>query len=109
DIVLADYNLSGWTGMDALAFLREKGKDIPFILVTGALGEEMAVECVKKGVSDYIRKDRLARLPVAICRALEEKHLRDDGNGGDELLAQLAAIVESSDDAIIGKDRKSVV
>ena len=47
DIVLADYKLSGWTGMDALSFLREKGKDIPFILVTGALGVEMAVECVR--------------------------------------------------------------
>ena len=109
DIVLADYQLSGWTGMDALAFLREKGKDIPFILVTGALGEEMAVECVRKGVSDYIRKDRLARLPVAICRALEEKHLRDERKRGEELLAQLAAIVESSDDAIIAKTLDGII
>jgi len=68
DIVLADYNLSGWTGMDALAFLREKGKDIPFILVTGALGEEMAVECVRKGVGargrdgSRVRQERRFRL-----------------------------------------------
>jgi len=77
DVVLADYRLPGWTGMDALELLRQQGKEIPFILVTGALGEEMAVECVKRGVADYILKDRLVRLPVAICRVLEEKYLRD--------------------------------
>src|SRR2546428_10406998 len=77
DVVLADYRLPGWTGMDALELLRQQGKEIPFILVTGALGEEMAVECIKRGVADYILKDRLVRLPVAICRVLEEKYLRD--------------------------------
>ena len=77
DVVLADYRLPGWTGMDALELLRQQGKEIPLILVTGALGEEMAVECIKRGVADYILKDRLVRLPVAVCRVLEEKYLRD--------------------------------
>lgn len=78
DVILADYQFAGWTGMDALELLRQQGKDIPFILVTGALGEENAVECIKEGVDDYILKDRLTRLPSAICRALEEKYLREE-------------------------------
>ena len=73
DLVLADYNLRGWTGMDALAVLKERGLDIPLILVTGALGDELAVDCIKKGAADCIIKDRLARLPVAVGQVLEEK------------------------------------
>jgi len=57
--------------------LQQEGKDIPFILVTGTLGEEAAVECIKKGASDYVLKDRLARLPVAVRQALEEKIARE--------------------------------
>lgn len=78
DLILADYNLVGWTGLDAFEYFRERGGEYPFILVTGAVGEEIAVKCIKQGVSDYILKDRLARLPVAVKRALEEKALRDE-------------------------------
>src|SRR5579862_3673849 len=49
DLVLSDYALGGWTGVDAFTYLRTQGHDIPFILVTGALGEERAVECIKNG------------------------------------------------------------
>jgi PAS domain S-box-containing protein len=77
DIVLADYRLPGWTGMDALLQVRRQGRDIPFILVTGELGEEIAVECIRQGVTDYVLKGHLARLPAVVSRALEEKTLRD--------------------------------
>ena len=80
DIVLADYRLPGWTGMDAFAAMREAGRDVPFILVTGILGEEIAVECIKQGVTDYVLKDHLARLPLVVARALEERALRDARN-----------------------------
>jgi PAS domain S-box-containing protein len=80
DVVLSDYNIPGWSGMDALLLLRQKGKDIPFILVTGALGEETAVSCMQQGVSDYVLKDRLARLPYAIDRAIGEHRLREEHN-----------------------------
>lgn len=76
DIVLADYNLPGWNGMDALAYLQERGEDVPFVLVSGALGDEAAVECIKRGAWDYVLKQRLGRLPVAVRRALDEKALR---------------------------------
>jgi signal transduction histidine kinase len=78
DIVLADQNLPGWTGMDALAALRSLEKEIPFILITGSLGEEAAVDCIKQGASDYVLKGRLARLHVAVRRVLEERTVRDE-------------------------------
>jgi PAS domain S-box-containing protein len=77
DIVLAGYRLPTWTGMEAFAAMRQAGHDAPFILVTGVLGEEVAVECVKQGVTDYVLKDHLARLPLVVARALEERALRD--------------------------------
>jgi signal transduction histidine kinase len=75
DIVLADYNLPHWKGMEALEVLRRKGLDIPLILVSGALGDVTAVECIKQGATDYVLKDSLARLPESIRRALHEKRL----------------------------------
>jgi len=73
DIILADYRLPGWTGLDALRLLQETGKEIPFILVTGTLADETAVECVKQGVWDYVIKQRLVRLPFAVTRALRTR------------------------------------
>jgi signal transduction histidine kinase len=75
DIVLADYNLPQWKGMEALEVLQREGADIPLILVSGALGDVTAVECIKRGATDYVLKDGLARLPEAIRRALHEKRL----------------------------------
>ena len=75
EVVIADYNLPQWTGMEALDVLRSKGLDIPVILVSGALGDVTAVECIKRGVTDYVLKDGLARLPEAIRRALQEKRV----------------------------------
>jgi two-component system cell cycle sensor histidine kinase/response regulator CckA len=77
DIVLADYRLPGWTGMDAFAAMRQAGRDVPFILVTGILGEEIAVEFIKQGITDYVLKHHLTRLPLVVARALEEKAVRD--------------------------------
>jgi two-component system cell cycle sensor histidine kinase/response regulator CckA len=86
DVVLADYRLPGWSGLDAFADLRASGHDIPFLLVTGTLGEEAAVDCIKQGISDCILKDRMKRLPVALNRALSEKTLRDENQRTQEAL-----------------------
>lgn len=88
DIVLSDYNLRSWNALDAIQIIREEGKDIPFLLVTGSLGDEDAVLCVKKGVSDYVLKDRMARLPVSIERALQEKTERVQRSRLEEQLQQ---------------------
>ncbi|HYV97315.1 MAG TPA: PAS domain S-box protein, partial [Gemmatimonadaceae bacterium] len=75
DVVLADYQLPAWTGMDALRELRSMGISTPLILVTGALGDQRAVECVKGGVADYVLKENLAMLPVSVARTV---HTRRD-------------------------------
>jgi light-regulated signal transduction histidine kinase (bacteriophytochrome) len=87
-IVLADYNLPQWRGMEALAVLEHENVDVPLILVTGALGEVTAVECLKKGATDYVLKGALARLPVAVHRALRERTLRLQRKMAEHELAQ---------------------
>ncbi len=109
DIILADYRLPNWTGMDALEHLQRERMDVPLILLTGALGEEMAVECLKKGVSDYVLKDRLARLPAAVKRALEErtqrqKRLRTQGalqEANEKLTTSLAELQQRAHEATL--------
>ena len=73
DMVLADYNLPSYNGRAALDYIQQAYPDIPVIMVTGAIGEEKAVELLKAGARDYILKDRLARLPAAIRRVLHEQ------------------------------------
>lgn len=86
-IVLADYSLPQWRGMEALEVLRRENLDVPLILVSGALGDVNAVECLKQGATDYVLKGSLTRLPVAIRRALEEKRSRDQRKQAEEALA----------------------
>jgi signal transduction histidine kinase len=90
DVVLADYNLPQWQGMEALEVLRREELDIPLILVSGALGDVTAVECIKRGATDYVLKDGLARLPEAIRRALQEKRTRRLRRQAEEDLARKA-------------------
>ena len=76
NVVLSDYRLPSFNGLQAFNFLKQSGQDIPFILITGSLGEESAVECIKAGMTDYVLKDRLFRLPSVVQRALQEFALR---------------------------------
>jgi putative two-component system response regulator len=72
DIVLSDYKLPDFNGLAAVKAVREKYPDVPVIVVTGCIGDEAAVELIKSGANDYVLKDRLARLPYAVERALAE-------------------------------------
>ena len=76
EIILADYHLPQWDAPRALHSLQEHGLEIPFIIVSGTVGEEQAVACIKQGAADYLLKDRLARLGPAVRKALEDKRLR---------------------------------
>ncbi len=86
DVILADYRMPGATGKDVFDLIKSKGIETPFILVTGSLGEETAVECLKQGVADFVLKDRMARLPVAVRRAREEECLRAQRARAEEAL-----------------------
>ena len=88
DVILADYKLPNWNGMESVEVLRREGLDIPVILVSGALGELTAVECIKRGAADYVLKDHLARLPESVRRAIREKKLREDHRQSQEELAR---------------------
>jgi PAS domain S-box-containing protein len=86
DLVLSDFKLPEFAEMEPLRLVREKWPDLPFILVTGALGEELSVEVIKEGATDYILKERLFRLVPAVERALREREERRKRREADELL-----------------------
>ncbi|MES2890171.1 MAG: response regulator [Pseudomonadota bacterium] len=71
DVVISDYNLPGFSGLVALDMLKTRGRDIPFVLVSGQIGEDTAVEAMRNGASDYILKNNLARLGPAVLHAFE--------------------------------------
>ena len=100
DVILCDYNLGPWNGVEALQILQRMDCEIPFILVTGALGEAKAVECFKHGLTDYVLKDRLERLPVAVFRALEESATRHEGRQAERQLRVSESMLRALSNAI---------
>jgi PAS domain S-box-containing protein len=100
DVILADYSLPQFTALRALHILQERGLDIPFIVITGSISEEVAVECVLQGAADYLLKDRLARLGQAIEQALERKRLRTERRQAEETLRESEARYKRLADSI---------
>lgn len=88
DVILADYSLPSFDGLTALALAQEREPETPFIFVSGAMGEEVAVDSLKKGATDYVLKQRLARLGAAVERALEEGEVRRQRQQAQELLRE---------------------
>ena len=90
DLILSDYSMPQFDGMRAVALLRERKLDTPFILISGTMGEEVAVKSIKEGADDFLLKDRLARLGPAVVSALQNKRLRDERRLADERTHQSA-------------------
>ena len=86
DIVLANYSLAGFDNLRALEILHRSGLVIPFIVLTGTFGEDEVIECMQKGATDYLLKDRILRLGPAVERALQEGELRRQKIAADEAL-----------------------
>lgn len=90
DVIISDYEMPRFSGLNALLIVREKGLDVPFIIVTGAVGEDTAVAAIKAGAQDYIMKDRMARLPSAVGHVLNEAEARRARQYAEERVRYLA-------------------
>jgi PAS domain S-box-containing protein len=99
DLVLSDFEMPQFSGLAALKILQETGLPIPFILVSGTIGEDTAVLMMKHGAADYLLKDRLARLGQAITHALEQTRLRRQQKETVEALRLFRTLVDQSNDA----------
>ena len=113
ELILADYSLPQFDGLSALTIAQEKRPDVPFILVSGAIGEELAVEILKKGATDYVFKNNLSRLVPAVNRALKEAEERAERKIAEERLLRseeyFRALIENSSDIVIILDKKGMI
>jgi PAS domain S-box-containing protein len=123
DLVISDYTMDNFSGLDALRVLKWQGVELPFILISDKVGEEIAVEAMKAGANDYILKDKLARLAPAVQRELQEvesrreqrqveKALKDNEEKYRLILAEeelSRAILDQAEQAIIVCDEKGMI
>lgn len=88
DIILSDNKMPNFNAFRALELLQQSGLELPFIVVSGSIGEDVAVEAMKQGAADYLMKDRLARLGPAVAVALEQYRLRKESEQAQEAMRQ---------------------
>lgn len=100
DIILSDYAMPAFDGLRAAQLTRESDLDIPFILISGTVGEDVAVEAMKRGVSDYFLKDRIARLGAAVEHALAQKQIRGQQRQLEASLRLFRTLVDRSSDGL---------
>ena len=103
DFILSDYSMPQFTARDALRLMKERGLDLPFIIVSGCMGEEMAVECMKAGAADYLLKDRLGRLGHAVMQVLERKQLIEEKRQAEQRL-----FLETFHDSLTGLPNRAL-
>lgn len=113
DLILADYSMPQFDAPRALELLKESGRDLPFIMVSGTVGEEIAVESMKLGAADYLLKDRLKRLGHAVERVLEQKRLREERRltlrALEDSERKFRSLVRNSGDGIVLADERGLV
>ena len=90
DIIICDYRMPKFSAPDAMALLRKSGLDLPFIIVSGSVGEDLAIAAMKDGAHDYIMKNNLARLIPAVERELREARVRRERDQAEEMIRFLA-------------------
>jgi PAS domain S-box-containing protein len=111
DVILSDYTMPAFSGREALALAREKRPEVPFLFVSGTIGEDAAIEALKNGATDYVLKHRLMRLIPALDRALREVHERAERRRAEESMRQsehkYRELFESLDDAAFLADEQT--
>ncbi|PYI84977.1 MAG: hypothetical protein DME26_12155 [Verrucomicrobia bacterium] len=111
EIILADYNLPNFSAPEALKILQESGRDLPFIIISGGIGEDIAVAAMKAGAHDYLMKGNLSRLPPAVDRELREAANRASQREAKRALLEselrYRLLWETSPDAVIFIDTGS--
>ena len=112
DVILSDYQMPQFNGLDAIALLKETTIDIPLIIVSGAIGEEIAAECMRLGARDYVMKGNLSRLVSAVGRELEEEESRRQRKQAEVALrnseGRLHTLVQTIPDIVWLKDKDGV-
>ncbi len=101
DLIISDFSLPSYDGMRALALAEEWQKDVPFILFSGTIGEDVAVESLKTGATDYVVKQRPRRLVAAVRRALQEAGERSRRQLAEQKIREQAALLDKAQDAVI--------
>jgi PAS domain S-box-containing protein len=113
EMILSDYSLPSFDGLSALTIARERCPEAPFIFVSGALGEEKAIELLKQGATDYVLKDRLSRLGPAVTRALHEVEERNERIRAEEALKEsevrYRTIFENTGTATVIVDEETII
>jgi two-component system, NarL family, sensor histidine kinase UhpB len=109
DVIISDNTLPQFSATDALDIFTRRNLPIPFILVTGTVSEEFAVNVIKAGADDYILKDRLTRLPSAIDAALEKKKTEAERKKAEELIRFKANLLKAVGEAVIATDLAGTV
>jgi two-component system, cell cycle sensor histidine kinase and response regulator CckA len=109
DLILSDFTMPGFNGLQALRLMKERKIDLPFIFVSGTIGEDNAVVAMQEGAADFLIKDRLARLGPAVKQALTQWRLKQEKLAAEQTASRLAAIVEASGEAIIAETLDGVI
>jgi PAS domain S-box-containing protein len=111
DVILADYTLPQFSALRVLELLQQHGHDIPCIIVSGSIGEDAAVEAMRRGATDYLLKDRLGRLAAAVANAIETRRLRQGRRRVEQSLRsqqrRTELILDTANDAFIEIDAES--
>lgn len=109
DLIISDYALPSFDGMTALELAHDKYPDVPFIFLSGKMGEELAINSLKKGATDYVLKNKLSRLAPAVQRALLEHNERLAHIQAEEAQRKFARVVEQSPNCIIITDTTGAI
>jgi PAS domain S-box-containing protein len=109
DVIIADYAVPGFGAIPALRLLKDSARDIPFLIVTGAIGEEAAVASMRAGANDFVMKDKIGRLVPAIEREMQEAAVRRSAREMEIALRLRVAALQAAANAIVITDREGTI